>query len=168
MPDPTEITDAERERLRKIAELELNSADVDEVLQELTRKASRALELPIALVSIILDGAQYFAAAQGLGGWIEEARGTPVEWSFCQYAVRDHETFVVEDAANDERVKESPLVTQDGIGCYLGVPLVSDGHAVGTLCVIGPSPRVFSDEDREVVTRLAKSAIEHIENRAKS
>lgn len=166
MSDAPEITAEERARLQAIADLELNSPAVDEVLQDLTRRASQALDLPIALVSIVLDGAQYFAASQGLDGWIKEARGTPVEWSFCQHAVRKKEPFAVENAGEDARVQESPLVSQDGIGCYFGVPLItSNGHAVGTLCVIGPNPRTFSDEERAQVAELARAALEHIERR---
>lgn len=160
------ITPEEKARLQAIADLELNAPEVDEVLQELTRQASRALDLPIALVSVVLDGAQYFAASQGLEGWIKEAGGTPVEWSFCQHAVRSKEPLVIEDAGADERVQESPLVTQDGIGCYCGVPLItSTGHAVGTLCVIGPQQRAFTEEERARVAELARKAIAHIESR---
>ena len=148
MSDASKLPPEELARLQEIADLRLTSPDVDAVLQELTREAAAALHLPIALVSVVLDSVQYFPASTGLDGWIAEARGTPKEWSFCQHAVSAKETFVVEVAGSDERVKDSPRVTQDGIGCYLGVPLLtSNGTALGTLCVIGAEPRDCSLDD---------------------
>lgn len=156
-------------RLQEIADLRLTAPETDEVLDRLTREAAETLGLPIALVSCVLDSVQYFPSSHGVEGWIAEARGTPKEWSFCQHAVSSKEAFIVEDAAKDERVKDSPLVSQDGIACYLGIPLVtSKGHAIGTLCVIGGEPRTFTQEERQGVEALAAQAIERIEARARS
>ena len=156
----------ERARLQEIADLGLVSAEADGVLEDLTEEAAGALGLPTALVSVVTDSAQYFAASHGLAGWLAEARGTPKEWSFCRHAVGDKTTFAVENAVLDERVLDSPLVTEDGIGCYLGVPLVtSRGHAVGTLCVVGPAARTFSDEDHDTLQKLAARAVARIEAR---
>lgn len=168
MTDSSQLPPEELARLQEIADLQLVSPEVDSVLEDLTREAADALGLPIALVSVVLDSVQYFPASHGLDGWIAESRGTPKEWSFCQHAVASKETFVVEDAASDERVKDSPLVTQDGIACYLGVPLLtSSGNALGTLCVIGAEPRDFSPEDHSKVEALAARAVARIEERAR-
>ena len=77
----------QRERLQEIADLGLTSAETDRILQEVCTQAAKALDLPIGLVTVVLDEAQHFAAQYGLGGWLEEANGTPVEWSFCRFAV---------------------------------------------------------------------------------
>ena len=161
---PDVVTDPER--LREIAALGLATPEVDAILKEIAEEAAARLGLPISLVSVVLDEAQFFAASHGLEGWLARTRGTPVEWSFCANAVRSGEAFVVEDALTHPAVRDNPLVTQDGIRCYAGIPLVSSrGFALGTLCVIGTEQRSFSAEDLEELRELAERAVQRIESR---
>ena len=158
---------AEKERLQEIADLGLVSRDVDEILTGLTEQAAQALGLPVAMVSIVLDDAQYFLASHGLEGWMAETRGTPVHWAFCKYAVERKNVFVVEDAPTHPMVARSPLVTDHGIRCYLGAPLItSRGNALGTICVVGAEPREFTKEEEQTLSALSDRAVEHIERRA--
>lgn len=155
-------------RLAEIGALGLTGPEVDEVLQETADEAAAALDLPTGLVSIVLGEAQYFAAHHGLGGWLKEARGTPIEWSFCANAVRSGEPFVVEDAAAHPATKDNPLVHLDNVRCYAGIPLVtSTGHTLGTLCVIGNAPRSFAEEELDLLRALARKAMARIEERRK-
>lgn len=158
--------DRDHERLEEILELGLLEGGVDEELERLVQQATRELDLPISLVSVVLDEAQSFAASHGLTGWMDETRGTPGEWAFCRYAVDSGEPFVVEDAATHPLVRTNPLVTQEGIRCYAGIPLVtSRGHALGTLCVIGREPRKFGREELARLRELADQAVRRIEER---
>ncbi len=153
-------------RLAEIAALGLTAPEVDAILQRIVDEAAAALHLPTALVSIVMGEAQYFAAEHGLTGWMAEAHGTPVEWSFCANAVQSGETFVVEDARVHPLVKDNPLVKFENLRCYAGIPLVTaNGHILGTLCVIGYEARSFTEADLDVLRGLAKRAIERIEER---
>jgi GAF domain-containing protein len=157
---------ADAGRLQEIVDLDLLSPDVDEILRQTAETAAARLRLPMSMVTVVLDEAQFFAAHHGLTGWMAETRGTPVEWSFCANAVISREPFVVEDATTHPAVKDNPLVANDGIRCYAGIPLVSSrGHALGTLCVIGTEARTFSDDDLDALRGLAKKAVERIESR---
>ncbi|HEX2202489.1 MAG TPA: GAF domain-containing protein [Longimicrobium sp.] len=159
----------DRERLAEIAALDLMSAETDAVLQETAEEAAARLGLPISLVTVVLDQAQYFAAQHGLEGWMREARGTPVEWSFCVNAVKSGEPFVVEDATRHPLVRGNPLVSEDGIRCYAGIPLVtSRGHTLGTLCVIGKEARTFTGDELAMLRELAAKAVARIESRRKA
>lgn len=51
-------------RLQEIADLDLASDEVDAILQDLARRAAECFDLPIGLVSMVLDQAQHFAAMQ--------------------------------------------------------------------------------------------------------
>lgn len=154
------------ERLREIAELDLFNPEVSGLLSDLAQEAAEKTGLPLGMVNIVLDEAQFIAANYGVGGWIGDVQGTPVEWAFCRFAVRDRDAFVVEDAHEHEKVKENPLVTQDGLRCYAGIPLVtSRGHAIGSFCVAGTESRHFEEEDMVVLRELAAEAVRRIEAR---
>src|SRR5688500_13340652 len=158
----------DEERLQEIADLGMTAPEVDAELQRIATHAAERLNLPIGIVSIVLDRAQYYAASHGLTGWAAEVRGTPVEWSFCAHAVRRREPFVVEDARVNPLVRENPLVQNEGIRCYAGIPLItSRGHALGTLCVAGTEQHSFGPEDLDSLRALAREAMDHIERRRK-
>lgn len=168
IPDSEAMTATlqQRERLQEIEDLGLMSGDVDSVLQELCTSAATEFGLPIGLVSIVLDEAQHFAASHGLGGWLEQTQGTPIEWSFCRYAVASREPFVVEDARVHDLVYDNPLVQVDGVRCYAGIPLISSrGFALGSLCVIGTEEHAFSAPDLDRLRVFADRVVAHIEQR---
>lgn len=153
-------------RLREIVELDLLSSEVDDILQATAEEAADRLGLPQALVTVVLDQAQFFAALHGIDGWLAEARGTPVEWSFCAIAVATGEPFVVEDATTHPLTRDNPMVEYEGVRCYAGIPLVSSrGYPLGTLCVIGKVQHTFSDADLETLRGLAEKAVRRIEER---
>ena len=153
-------------RLQEIADLRLNDSDVDDIFSEITAEAAAYFGLPVALVSIVLDQAQYFRGSYGLDGWMATTRGTPAEWSFCQHVVRNRAPFVVEDARHHPLMQDSPLVRMEGVRCYAGVPLItSNGHAVGSFCVQGPDTRSFSEDDLAQLQRYAKRVITRLEQR---
>jgi GAF domain-containing protein len=155
-------------RLAEIGALGLTAPEVDAVLQQTVDEAAAALNLPTALVSVVMGEAQYFAAEHGLTGWMAEAHGTPVEWSFCANAVQSGEPFVVEDASTHPLTRENPLVTFENVRCYAGIPLVTrTGHTLGTLCVIGNDPRSFTEAELDLLRGLARKAMDRIEARRK-
>jgi GAF domain-containing protein len=157
---------ADVERLQEIVDLDLLSPESDAVLQDIAREAAEALGLPTALVTVVLDEAQFFAARHGVEGWMNDAQGTPVEWSFCAHAVANEAPFVVEDATTHPAVRHMPIVENDQVICYAGIPLVSSrGHTLGTLCVIGHQPHSFTEHEMGILRSLADRAVARIEER---
>ncbi len=163
--DPATILD-DHARLQEIVDLDLLSDDVDLILNELAAEAAAHFDLPLGFVSVVLDETQHLAAQHGLDNYIGASRGTPVEWSYCQYSVRQRDAFVVEDSSEHELVKESPITKYDGLRCYAGIPLItSKGHAIGSFCVAGAEHRSFDDEEIEELRGYAGRAMERIEAR---
>lgn len=155
-----------KERIEEIARLRLHESKVDAILDEFAKKAAEEFELPISMVSVVMDEAQAFAAAHGLEGWIKEAGGIPVAWSFCANSVQTGEPFVVEDAESEALTKDNPLVSSEGIKCYAGVPLkTSRGYTVGNFCVVGVEERSFTGEEIDRLGEFAVHAMKRIEAR---
>jgi len=158
-------TSEEVQRLQAILDLDVLNPERKAQLQEIVRDASEALSLPIALVSVVLDTAQLFASAYGLTGALKEMGGTPREWSFCHHVINKREPVVIEDARTHILVKDSPLVTEHNVCCYLGIPLTTrTGHVVGTLCVLGHEPRAFNDDEMTTLKELARRTMARIED----
>ena len=154
-------------RLQEIADLGLLSDDVDPILTDIATRAASQLGLPVSLVSVVLDEALHVAASHGIDGlWLGETRGHPVEWSFCATSVRTRDDFVVESATEHAEHRTNPLVTQDGVRCYAGVPLISSrGFVLGNLCVVGLEERTFSAAEMTTLRDLAAEAVRRIEGR---
>lgn len=161
-----ELDPLTRRRLEEVNRLRLLDPEVEALLGEVTREVSAAFELPLGLISVVLDSAQYFPGGAGLTGWIAEAGGTPSEWAFCRHVVDGLDPLVVEDARQDPLVLSNPLVTRDGIGSYAGVSLrTSRDVPIGSLCVIGTAPRSFSPEEIELLRAFAARAMAALEAR---
>ena len=154
-------------RLAEIEELGLLSGDADPILADIATRAASQLDLPVSLVSVVLDEALHVAASHGIDGmWLDAAGGHPIEWSFCATSVRTREAFVVEDAPAHAEHSTNPLVTQDGVRCYAGVPLISSrGFVIGNLCVVGMEERHFTTGEMDMLRALAIEAVERIEAR---
>lgn len=156
----------ETDRLAVIKKLDLARDDARALLDEVARRAAAALELPIGLVSVVLDDAQWFAGKTGIGDWLEATSGTPIEWSFCAHVVRDRIALVVEDATLDPRFAANPLVGMDGVRAYAGVPLTtSDGVVLGSLCAIGSERRSITPAQLHALQSLATEAMNALESR---
>ena len=137
---------ADPDRIAAIAGYDLFNPELRRRLDEISRRSAVRLGMPMGMVSIVLDGAQFFVGSHGLRDWIAAAEGTPVEWSFCGAAVLTGAvTYVVPDAAVHPAHRDSPLVTREGVRAYAGAAITdSTGHALGMHCVVGIHPREFN------------------------
>jgi hypothetical protein len=134
---------------------ELLAETNDTELQEIVKKAAAELNSPIALVSLVLDQVQFFKAHIGLPPVLASSRGTHRDVSFCQFVVRDGETFEVTDASNDPRIPQH-VVKEYNIQAYLGIPIKVNETVMGSLCVLDTKKRSFSKEERSILEKLAK------------
>lgn len=70
---------------------------------------------------------------------------------------------MVSDAREHPVLKDDLAIRDLGVIAYLGIPLVaSDGHVLGTLCVIDGKPRSWSSEQVSLLTDLAASAMTEV------
>lgn len=129
----------------------------------LTAIAAEICGTPISLISLIDDKRQWFKSHHGV-----DASETPKEYAFCGHAINTpNDVFIVQDARNDERFQDNPLVTEDPhVIFYAGVPLVSKaGLALGTLCVIDHKPHLLSQSQIRSLSALSNQAMNLLELR---
>lgn len=149
-------------RLDALRRLRMLDTPPEEAFDRLTRLAARTLEAPVALVNLIDDERQFFKSAVGMG----EVRELPVETGVCSFALATLEPLILEDARLDPRFASNPIVTEHGLVAYIGVPLVtSQGHALGTFCVVDTEPRAWREADVETVRDLAASVVTEVDLR---
>lgn len=154
------VPDDEADRLSALQGLPLLYAPGDPDLDAIVRLARNALNVPIALVTLLDRDTQWFKARTGIAD-----TGSPRAVSFCGHAILAPVPFEISDATKDVRFADNPLVTGPPfVRSYLGVTVRSpDGYALGTVCAIDVAPRTFTDRDRQTLidlARLAELAIE--------
>jgi GAF domain-containing protein len=153
-------------RLSALQRLGLLDTPPEAAFDRLTRVACRVLRAPVGLVSLVDGDRQFFKSCIGLPEPFASARQTPVSHSFCQHVVGTGKPLIVEDARTNPLVSLNPAVEAMGIIAYAGIPLVtSDGHTIGSFCVIDSRPRSWSFDDVEMLQELAGCVMHEIEGR---
>ena len=153
-------------RLAALRRTALLDRPPDAALDRLARLAGRLLRAPVALVSLIDRDRQFFTSCVGLPEPWASSRETPLSHSFCQQAVISRKPLVVGDAREHPLLRDNLAIRDMGVVAYAGVPLLHDGHAVGTLCVIDRVPRLWTAEEISTLSDLAASAVTELRLRA--
>ncbi|AZG73211.1 PAS domain-containing protein [Shewanella livingstonensis] len=152
---------SEQARIVALQNTRLLDTDAEQRFDRLTHLAQLCIGTEIVLISLVDANRQWFKSKQGL-----DACETSRDISFCGHTILADDIFEVPDALLDSRFADNPLVVDaPHIRFYAGVPLVSHGQRIGTLCFIDSKPRHFSDKERQIVTEFAKSVEQEIEDR---
>lgn len=144
----------EARRLQALRRYQILDTPAERSFDDFAFLASHICRTPIALMSLVDSDRQWFKARVGL-----TATETPREQSFCAHAILGTEVLVVEDATQDVRFADNPLVTAaQGIRFYAGAPLFDqDGHGLGSLCVIDHERRPLTMEQNDSLRTLLQT-----------
>ena len=155
----------EAARLAELGRLGAVRPEADRVLQGLVDDARGAFGVGLCMANLITEDAQYFRAwSGGLPRELAEARQDPRGRSMCQYVVEAEAPLVVEDFLSTERFEDQHFRVRYGIRFYAGTPLTtSDGHTIGSLCLLDTGPREFSDRDMAVLQAFARAVVGRLE-----
>lgn len=146
------LPENEEARLKSLYMIDLLDTRDDERFERLTRISQKLFQVPIAVINLIDRERQWALACQGLAG-----RELQRDISFCAHAILQDEPLILNDARQDARFSDNPLVTQAPfIRFYAGYPVrLPDGEVAGTLCLAGSEPRDFSAEDIAAMKDIA-------------
>jgi anti-sigma regulatory factor (Ser/Thr protein kinase) len=143
----------EKARLEALRRYKILDTDPEKAFDDLTILASHICETPVALISVIDSERQWFKSKVGVS--VSE---TPREVSFCARAIQHAGLFVVPDASKDPRFSSNPFVVSDPkIRFYAGAPFTSsEGHPLGTLCVVDVVPRQLTPSQETALLALSR------------
>lgn len=150
---PAPIPEDDAQRLAELHALGLLDSGSEPAFERVTRLAQRMFDVPIVLVSLIDKDRQWFSSNIGL-----DATETARDISFCGHAIAGDDVFVVNDASQDERFADNPLVEAGPkIKFYAGAPLrTPSGAALGTLCLIDGNSRQLTKYELDNLSDLAE------------
>jgi GAF domain-containing protein len=143
------------ERLALLRATGLLDEPGDGVFDDVTALAAALLPAQSVRVTLVSDAEQVFKSRTDRGGPAAPERSTPLSHSLCQWPVASREPLVVGDARADPLLALHRAVTELGAVAYLGAPLLVNGHALGTLCVLDDRPREWDPDELALLDDLA-------------
>ena len=150
-------------RLRELFDYKVLDTPSEKELDEIAFLASVICDKPIGLVSMVDQNRDWVKAKYG-----SDISEIPRSECFCQLTFsKPDEVLIINDALEDDRVKNSEIVLGDpGIRFYAGAPLVSpNGYVLGALCVVDTVPGSLSSDKAKGLKILASRVMYYLNTR---
>jgi sigma-B regulation protein RsbU (phosphoserine phosphatase) len=156
------IPENEAERMAAVRRYDVLDTPPDGAFDRITALAAKHFDVPISIVSIVDTDRIWFKSHHGIE--VPEIDRDP---GLCASAILGDAPWIVEDAQRDPRTIANPLVAGEmGLGFYAGAPLTTtDGHNLGTLCVIDQRARPFSETQAQTLSDMAAVVMDELELR---
>ncbi|WMJ68464.1 sensor domain-containing diguanylate cyclase [Stenotrophomonas sp. 24(2023)] len=147
----------EAERLQALYRYRILDSEREKSFDDLVVIAKALCGTTMGAVTLLDTERQWFKSIQG----IDAAENLRSE-SMCGHAIlTPHEIMVVEDALEDVRFHDNPVVVGDPhVRFYAGAPLISsDGLPLGTLCVFDARPQHLDPDKAEALAALSRQVM---------
>ncbi len=150
----------ESKRLQSLQALNILDSLPETDFDQITLLAAQICGTPVALISIIDQDRQWFKSKLGI-----EVSETPRNLAFCAHAILTDDVLYIENATQDIRFKDNPLVTgAPHVQFYAGAPLYSpDGYPIGTVCVIDSKIRTLTEDQKKSLKALSNQVTRLLE-----
>jgi PAS domain S-box-containing protein len=157
-----ESNNHEQARLEALRRYQILDTQPEQDYDNLARLASFICGTSIALVNFIDENRQWFKAKLGI-----DVPAMPRNFGLSYLCLENKDIVVIKDTLEHEQYAANPAVTgYPHVRFYAGVPLISpDGHILGTLCAIDPSPRELNQQQIEAMRALGRQVIIQLELR---
>lgn len=140
-------------RLDALYRADILDSPPEPAFDRLVQLVAKLLHVPVAAISFISADRHVFKSQVGLG----DARELPMSHSICSIVVSQRESLVADSTHPHAAVAANPAVSELGIHAYAGMPInAPDGETVGSFCAIDLQPRVWTQDELEVLENLAQ------------
>jgi signal transduction histidine kinase len=152
-------------RLQAVRSLGLLDTPPEEVFDRMTRLAATIMGVPASFISLVEEDRDFYKSQFGMPEPVASERQLAGR-TFCHYTLHSDVPLALDDVIGLAVFEDVPTVRRFGIRSYLGVPLrTAEGHNIGSLCAIDVKPHHWSEQDVNVLSELAHSAMREIELR---
>ncbi|MFN2442288.1 MAG: response regulator [Thermoanaerobaculia bacterium] len=149
----------ESARLEALRSIQGFARESEPRFDDLARLAADICGVPFAVIGFVEESSEWFKSRIGI-----PATELPREGGFCSATIEESHYLRVEDASGDARFAGNPLVSQPPEVCFwLGIPLVSNGQAIGALGVMDRRPRPVSAAQLRALGVIARQIISQLE-----
>ena len=147
---------SESARIAALKSYELLDTDKENIYDQLTWLASQICGTKFSLITLVDQERVWFKSRIGIDA--TETRRTK---AFCDHVITGGQPLVINDAGNDPRFADNPLVIGlPRVSFYAGIPLIDDkGFSLGTLSVLDPIPRQLTDSQLQSLKIIAAQVI---------
>jgi serine phosphatase RsbU (regulator of sigma subunit)/putative methionine-R-sulfoxide reductase with GAF domain/anti-sigma regulatory factor (Ser/Thr protein kinase) len=149
--------------LQRVTEPGLSYLPLNELLKELLERMTEILHADTAAFLLLdEDGDELVAtAAKGIEEEVTQGVRIPVGRGFAGRIAAQRRAVRIEDVDHADIL--NPILRERGIRSLLGVPLLVEDDVIGVLHVGTLTPRLFTDEDAELLQLAADRAATSIE-----
>lgn len=146
----------ETQRLAEVKKYDLLDTLPEEQYDNLTSLVASICDTPISLITLMDFDRNFLKSHFGV-----DLTESPRDISFCGHAILDEkDVFIIEDAREDIRFHDNPLIEENGVVFYAGAPLINElGYALGTVCVYDIKPRKLTDKQINLLKLMAKQVV---------
>ena len=159
------ILENESKRQAAVEKYRLLDTMPEESYDNITSIISSICNAPISLITLVDKDRNFIKSGHGV-----DINESPRDISFCGHAIAsDDDIMIVNDAREDVRFKDNPLLTDFKAIFYAGVPLVdTNGYKLGTLCVYDHKPRTLVEHQIKALKAMGKQVMHLFEERYKT
>lgn len=152
----------------QIAALELLSTsegEVQELLDRVVQDLAKALDAPIALLTVTADNGRTWKSQCGVPPDLAPGLES-MEHGLDRAIQTDRSRIMIEDIASDRRFASSRLGEKGIQSCACEPLLNRNGKVIGSLLVLDTRTRRISEQEEELLRAAAIAAVEVLEVRA--
>jgi signal transduction histidine kinase len=161
MRNQEKLISVETQRINSLRKHQILDTPSEQIFDHLTELAAKALEVPIALISLVDSDRIWFKSRYGLE--IEQIKRYG---ALSDYAILSDEINLVEDTLTDSRFLSNRQLATLGLRFYAGFPLKDrEGNNLGTFCVLDKKPRKFTEHQKDILQGFAKIVIDEMDLR---
>jgi anti-sigma regulatory factor (Ser/Thr protein kinase)/putative methionine-R-sulfoxide reductase with GAF domain len=137
--------------LQRVTDAALATLPLDRLLTELLDRVVEILDVDTAAILLLEDDGRTLVAraAKGLDEEVRRGVRVPVRMGFAGRIAATGQPVFIADLDKAEVV--NPLLRERGLKSLLGVPLMVEGEVIGVLHIGTLQPRLFDDDDVELL-----------------